>query len=458
MNPPRFAWSCWRALIFGFVCSSAAFAQTGAPANSNHVIIISIDGFRPEFYLPGPKSKACETLMELRSGGSYAKGALPPYPSMTYPGHATIATGVLTARHGITANAKFDPPATEGRGFWFASDLQAPALWDLAHQAGLTVGAVSWPSTAGSKSIDWNLPEFWTTPLGNELVLVRQYATPGLISQMEQSSVSMQTARGTDASHWDAFLTAGAATIIREHKPNLLYVHLLESDKVQHKGGRSTPGLPAAMRRLDNDLYDIMQATKKAGIYENTTFIVLGDHGFSDVSEAIAPNMVLAGLGFITQDKTGGDWKAMVQNTGGSAAVYLKDPKDATTAAQVRGLLTNRALGQDGKRLYSIIDKEQLIKLGGPRDAAYFLEAEPGYMFVGATTGEFVRKAPVSGNHGFLPEKPDMRTGFIVAGRGIKKGVILDTLRLADVAPTVAGLLGLEMKSIEGRALKEILE
>ncbi|HUI06508.1 MAG TPA: ectonucleotide pyrophosphatase/phosphodiesterase [Verrucomicrobiae bacterium] len=458
MNRLRLAWSFWLTFVFGLVCSWAALGQTGAPTSGNHVIVISLGGLRPEFYLPGPKSKACETLVELRNGGSCAKGALPPYPSVAYPGHATMVTGVSPARHGITANTRFEPPATEGRGFWFASDLQAPALWDLAHQAGRTVATVSWPSTAGSKSIDWNLPEFWTTPLGSELALMRQYATPGLISQIEQSAGSMQTARNRDAGHWDAFLTAAAATIIREHRPDLLYVHLIQADKVQHKGGRSAPELPEAMRQLDSDLYDIIQATKQAGTYESTAFVVVGDHGFSDVSEAIAPNVVLSGLGFITQDKAGGSWKAMVHSTGGSAAVYLKDPNDATTAAQVRGLLANRSVGQDGKRIYSIIDKEQLTKLGGPRDAAFFLEAEPGHMFVDATTGEFVRPAPVKGNHGYLPEKPEMRTGFLAAGRGIKTGVVLDTIRLADVAPTVAELLGINMKNTEGRVLTEILE
>ena len=458
MNQFRFARLLWLALVFGLVCSWAALGQTSGVTSGHHVIIISLDGFRPEFYLPGPKSKACETLMELRGRGSYANGALPPYPSMTDPGHATIVTGVLPARHGITANTRFEPPATEGRGFWFASDLQAPALWDVAHQAGLTVGAVLWPSTAGSKSIDWNLPGFWTTSPGNQLALMRQYATLGLLAQIEQGSVSMLAAHRGDAEHWDAFLAAAATTIIQEHKPNLLLVQFLEADKVQDKGGRSAPDLPAAMRRLDNDLYDIIQATKQAGIYESTTFVVLGDGGFSDVSEAVAPNVVLAGLGFVTQDKPGGDWKAMVQNTGGSAAVYLKDPKDATTASQVRGLLANRSVGQDGKRLYSIISREQLTKLGGPPDAAFYLEAEPGNMFVGATTGEFVRPAPLKGSNGYLPDKPEMHTGFIVAGRGIKKGVVLDTIQLADVAPTVAKLLGVEMKNPEGRVLEEILE
>ncbi len=458
MNRLRPAWLFCPVFVFALAWSCVALAQTNAPTSTKHVILISINGLRPEFYLPGPASGGCETLAELRDKGSYAKRALPPYPSTTYPGHATIATGVYPARHGIVANVAFDPPVGDGRGFWFASDLQAPTVWDVVHRAGLIVGTVSWPSTAGSKSIEWNLPEFWTTPFGNALVLMRQYATSGLIQQIERSSVSMKTAASGAASQWDAFLTAGATTIIREHKPNLLGVHLLESDKLQHKGGRSAPELPAAMRRLDGDVYDIIQATKQAGIYESTTFIVLGDHGFSDVSDAIAPNVVLAGLGFITQDKTGADWKAMVQCTGDSAAVYLKDPKDATTAAQVRGLLANRSIGPDGKQLYRIIDKEQLATLGGSRDAAFGLEAEPGYMFLGITTGEFVRKAPLKGNHGSLPEKPEMRTGFLAAGRGIKKGVVLDTIHLTDVAPTVAELLGLEMKNTDGRVLKEILE
>jgi predicted AlkP superfamily pyrophosphatase or phosphodiesterase len=64
-------------------------------AQSNHVIIISLDGGQPEFYLPGELSKDCERLTGRRDRGSYARGALPPYPSMTYPGQTTIATGVL---------------------------------------------------------------------------------------------------------------------------------------------------------------------------------------------------------------------------------------------------------------------------------------------------------------------------------------------------------------------------
>jgi predicted AlkP superfamily pyrophosphatase or phosphodiesterase len=450
----------WLALLaFTLLAGTVQADETAAAASSNHVVIISLDGMRPEFYLPGDLSAVAETLMSLRDSGSYAKGAFPPYPSMTYCGHASIVTGVFPARHGVTANSVFEPLASEGRGFFFASDIKVPALWDVAHKAGLTVGAVSWPTTVESKSINWDVPELFPTPLGNDLELTRRYATPGLLAEIERSTGPLTAERMKGGREHDDFLAASAIEIIRQHKPNLMLIHLIETDKEQHRGGRSSPELPVVLRRVDSHVYDIIEATKKAGIYERTTFVILGDHGFADVSHAIAPNVLLAENGFIKlEGKRVTDWKAMVQNTGGSAGVYLRDPKDLDTATKVRALLEAKATDAAGKRLFQIIDKEQLVKLGGPRDAAFYLEGEPGYMFSGATTGEFVRPAPLKGNHGYRPDKPGLQTGFIAAGRGIKKGVVLDSIRLVDVAPTAAELLGLRLENTDGHTLKEILQ
>jgi predicted AlkP superfamily pyrophosphatase or phosphodiesterase len=453
----RWLATAWLTLLF---VSALVGVDAWAASNDPHVIVISIDGFRPKFYLPGDNSKPCETLTELRNGGSYARGAIAVYPSFTYPGHAAIATGVYPARNGITANSMFDPQTVEGRGFWYASDIQTPALWDIARKAGLTVGAVSWPTTAGSASIDFNVPEFWTTQqYGNEFELMRKNASPTGLLDVFGATTNAMSAIHANASAWDEFLASCAIRIIRQQRPNLLFVHLLESDKVQHRGGRDTPELPAAMRRIDGLIYDIIEATKKAGIYSNTTFIVLGDHGFANVSQAIQPNVLLAQLGFITVDnKRATDWKAMIQNTGGSAAVYLKDPKDTDTATGVRQFFETRAFDRD-KRLYTIIEKQDLVKMGGPRDAAFYLEAEPGYMFSGSVTGDgLVKPASLKGNHGFLPTKPELYTGFIAFGRGVKKGVTLETIRLVDVAPTAAKLLGLDFEGTDGRVLTEILQ
>jgi predicted AlkP superfamily pyrophosphatase or phosphodiesterase len=447
-------------LAAGIALAMCALAVSGSAATigSNYVVMITVDGMRPEFFLPSDLSTSNTTLISLRDSGSYAKVAFPPYPSFTYPGHTAMVTGDFPARHGITANEAFDPTATEPRWFWYASDIQVPAIWDVAHKAGLTVGAVSWPVSAGTKSIDWEFPEFPTTASGYKQF--REYTSPGLLAEIEAVAGSITNAGQLATAKWDNLIAATAVDIIHQHKPNLLLVHFIESDHAQHLGGRSAPNLTEALHRIDNHIHEIIEATRKAGIYERTTFIVLGDHGFGDIKQAIAPNVLLAQNGLITLDDNNKvtDWKAFTQHTGGSAAVYVKDPKDITTQEKVHAILQEHSLDSSSNRLYQIIEKEQLVKLGGPRDAAFYLEGELGNMFVGASTGEFLRRAPLKGNHGFLPTKPGLQTGFLLSGRGVKKGVVLDSIRLVDVAPTIAKLLGLEMKDTDGHALKEVLE
>ncbi len=443
--------------VFAAFASALAATESAPATGSNYVVMITVDGMRPEFYLPSELSTSNTTLICLRDSGSYAKAAFPPYPSFTYPGHTAMVTGDFPARHGITANEAFDPTATEPRWFWYASDIQVPAIWDVAHQAGLTVGAVSWPVSAGSKSIDWDFPEFPTTTNGYKQF--HEYTTPGLLAEIEAVAGSITNAGQLSSGKWDNLIGAAAVDIIHQHRPNLLLVHFIESDHAQHLAGRSAPNLPDVLQRIDHHIHEIIEATKKAGIYERTTFIVLGDHGFADIKQAIAPNVLLAQNGLITLvDGKVTDWKAFVQHTGGSAAVYVKDPRDTATLEKVHAILQEHSIDSSSNRLYQIIEKEQLVKLGGPRDAAFYLEGELGNMFSGAATGEFLRRPPLKGNHGYLPTKPGLQTGFLLSGRGVKKGVVLDSIRLVDVAPTVAQLLGLTMKDTDGHALKEILE
>ena len=418
--------------------------------------MITLDGMRPEFYLPGDLSKNNPTLNSLRETGAYAKAAFPPYPSFTYPCHTSMVTGDFPSRHGVSGNEVVQPTVEKPRWFWFASDIKVPAIWDIAHQAGLTVGAVSWPVSAGSKSIDWELPEFPTNDEG--FAQFQEHTSPGLLKAIEPVAGPITKAGPLGTDKWDNFVAATAIHIIQDHKPNLLLVHFIESDHAQHKSGRFAPELPEVLHRLDGHIHDIIEATKRAGVYERTTFIILGDHGFADVKQALAPNMLLAQDGLITLDgKRVTDWKAFTEHTGGSAAVYLKDPQDKATLDRIHALLQQHSIDSSGNRLYQIVEKEELVKLGGPPDVAFYLEGELGNMFSGAATCEFIHPAPVKGNHGYLPTKPGLQTGFLIAGRGVKKGAVLETIRLVDVAPTIAQLLGLEMKDTDGHALTELL-
>jgi predicted AlkP superfamily pyrophosphatase or phosphodiesterase len=86
------------------------------------------------------------------------------------------------------------------------------------------------------------------------------------------------------------------------------------------------------------------------------------------------------------------------------------------------------------------------------------LAAKPDYMFSGESEGDFITHIPEAGAHGFINTDPKMQAIFIASGAGIPKGVRLESIRNLDVAPTIALLLGLEMKQVSGRPIQEIMK
>lgn len=441
------------------VLAVSAGALAGTDTN-RHVVIISIDAFPREFYQSAPHSNACPALVALAERGSFARRVTSIYPSMTYPSHASIATGVTPARHGVAANTIFNPVGDEaGRGYWFASDLKAPALWDVAGKGGYTAGAVSWPCSAGSPSIQWILPEIWNSQRGYDADMIRKYSSAGLPEMIEQAISPLTLASVKDETQSDAIMAAAAREIIGRKKPGLLLVHLLDADRHQHRFGSTSKELPAVMGRIDALVRGIVRAVEDAGLTDRTTFIVMGDHGCADVKQSMAPNVLLKQDGFIGEPgEKAGNWKAFAQATGGSAAVHVNPKATGEVAAAVYSLFKKNANDAEGRKLYSIIDKDALAKIGGPPDAALYLEAEPGYMFTTSSQGKgLVRRAAIKASHGYLPTRPEMATGFIISGRGIRKGVVLDEISIMDIAPTAAALLGLEMGGAQGRVIKEIM-
>jgi predicted AlkP superfamily pyrophosphatase or phosphodiesterase len=117
------------------------------------VVIVSIDGLRPDFYLGG---YAAPTLEAMVSGGAHALAVESVYPSSTYPAHATIATGVLPAKHGIHANTVWTESGSSRDWHWFAKALKAKTLWTAAREKGLKVAITYWPTTVGARA-DWVL-------------------------------------------------------------------------------------------------------------------------------------------------------------------------------------------------------------------------------------------------------------------------------------------------------------
>jgi len=423
----------------------------GQDLRPEHVVIVSIDGLRPEFYLGDYDAP---TLKEMVRDGAHARLVESVFPSSTYPAHASIVTGVRPWKHGIVANTTWGESGATRDWYWHARDLKAGTLWQAAREKGLKVAITYWPSSVGAVA-DWVLGEIWD-PEGKETARrLKDAATPGLLVELSLALGIPHERIADDKAAIDTFVSSAAAYVFRRYKPNLQFVHLLNVDDVQHKDGRDAPSVREAVRRQDANLARILRGIRTSGLSERTLVIVTGDHGFVDVERQLCPNALLKGAGLIETDGPRvRSWKALVRSSGGSAAVYVKDPADVSRVAEA----LSWGSVENGRRLYTVLGRAELDALGSHPEAAFGLDPEPGWAFSGALASRLVEGVPsVKANHGQRPDRAGLHTGFLASGAGVKAGVTLDRMRLIDIAPTVARLLGLEMGAVEGIPLAALL-
>ncbi len=448
-------------LLFGEVCTSAQ-AQSGKADGTRpeHVILISVDGMPPDYYTaPEKLGLKVPTLTMMKNAGAYAEGVQGVYPTVTYPQHTTMVTGLRPAAHGIIQNRIFEAPTEKQTRFWYwyANALKAETLWTLAKKAKLTTAAVGWPVTVGAE-IDYNVPEIYEP--GESPATWKwtaQNSTPGLLEKAFASQGGYDAMQGRNV---DERLTSVSEYIIKNHRPNLMLIHLIELDGVHHRNGpRTKPAIEMAERE-DAYIARIVDATKQAGIFEKTTFFVVSDHGFASIEKRYAPNVALAKEGLITMDASGKatDWKAAAWPAGGSCAIMLKDPNDKATEAKVIALFSNLAKSKDSP-IKQVSSRADLRRMKAIPHAALMLEATEGYSFDEALTGPEVRDSgeTYKGTHGYLPTDPRMRASLIIYGLSVRNGAKLPLAQMIDLAPSIAGLLKLNLPQAEGKPLKQLL-
>jgi arylsulfatase A-like enzyme len=404
---------------------------------------------------PGDYGVQLPNIHALRNRGSWADGVIGQYPSSTYPSHTSIATGVRPARHGVFQNTRFDP---QGGGAWFfeSSTITAPTLWQQAKAAGLVTAGVSWPVTVGS-TIDFLYPEVHQNPPDTTwLELSRHQSTPGLIDAVVEDLGGFGARDNLDPVKRDRFATAVATHIIKKYRPNLMMIHLVQTDYAQHATGRHSIESRHAFSRLDAHVGEIVTACNEAGILGRTALVITGDHGFYRVHSSFLPNVVLRQAGLIETGPDGAitEWRAIAHRT----AIRIKDPSDSALASQVQSLFQDLADGPY-QGLLTVIDRQELDRLGADPEASLILEPAEGYAIGGSIEGdEFVVASSRRGNHGYLPTMPAMHTGLVLSGSGVLQGVSIPIARQIDIAPTVARLLGFEMEKAEGIPMVGVLE
>ena len=144
-----------RALVLVWLALGLLVVAAAAQAPPPVVLMISIDGLRPDYVTAADKhGLKIPALRRFVSEGAFAEGVLGVIPTVTYPSHTTLITGVWPAKHGIFSNTIFDPLRTgQSAWYWYAEDIRVPTLWDAAASAGWTSAAIHWPASVGALSL-----------------------------------------------------------------------------------------------------------------------------------------------------------------------------------------------------------------------------------------------------------------------------------------------------------------
>lgn len=455
MIPNPLAASLRLLIAVGTLCGgSSLFAAN----TDRHVVLISIDGFPA--YLWHDATIPLPNLRKLAASGVAAKAMSTVNPTITWPNHTTLVTGVTPRRHGVLYNAwvgRGGPGQPIKRDQWVDRDklVRVPTVYDAAHAAGLTTAESDWVAITRAPTVNWSFAEL---PDRNN-PLVREMVTAGVAEPEEIAAA----ASGKRNIVWRDEMWLRAATFAFErHHPNLLLLHFLNTDSSHHRYGPGTLAGTSALALADRLVGEMLRSIDASGLREKTTVMIVSDHGFKKVSQYVYPNVILRKAGYL---KTAGarvvSCDAYAGTQGGMAFVYVTDP-----SRREELLPTLMELFQESEGVDRVIDGRQGPSLDMPLPSEneamgdIILFAKPGFAMSGGAAGEHSvgPSTDYGGTHGFLSSDPELDAIFIAAGAGIKRGIEVDRVSNLDVAPTIAHLLDVPLPTADGKVMREILE
>jgi predicted AlkP superfamily pyrophosphatase or phosphodiesterase len=399
------------------------------PAQQNRLLVVSIDGLDHRWLRDADElGVKIPTLRRLMREGVRADGVVGIVPTVTWPSHTTMISGVSAPKHGIISNNQPDKP---GHRWWYVSYLKARTLWHLTHAKGQRSAAVWWPVTVGA-DIDFNLPEFWEDPNHYPRLLapVASRGTPGLTGRIRAAYPAFGKA------HFDDHQKALAARFILEaEKPALFLLHLGDLDSAQHATGAFSANAKATLEHQDELIGYILEV-----LPERTFVVIVSDHGFETEELALRPKVLLAGEGI-------------------EAEVLIAEGLFGVTDPEAAKYFRSLA----GKRKTGVAREVPMaeVRAMAPSLAHWRAAFEPVMgvtaKAAGITAKDASGEAPAGlgdqrGHHGLWPTRSDYRASFVVWGPGIAPKLIPE-ISMLDIAPTLADILGVKLPEIEGRSL-----
>ncbi|MGH8157756.1 MAG: ectonucleotide pyrophosphatase/phosphodiesterase [Rhodanobacter sp.] len=414
----------WLLVAFSAGCATQPpVAPTSAASTANRpapLLLISIDAYRYDYIDRG----LSPMLAMLAKDGVRAASMQPAFPSLTFPNHYTIVTGLYPDHHGIVNNNMFDPQlgkfalgnrkaVSDGR--WWA---EGTPIWETADAHGLRTATMFWPGAEAD--IHGHHPDYWMPFDGK--VTANQRVDRVL-----------------------AWLALPA-----DQRPSFLTLYFDAVDHAGHKYGPDTPQVNDALRDTDEALTRLVQGLRQRGLFDKINLIVLADHGMA--STPLQNSVLIDQLIPLDQVQTVsmGILVGFNPKTG--------DPKDAENFATIEHQL------EQPQQHMQCWDKTRVparLHYGSnPRVPQLLCLANVGWR---VTTTDYLasRKGDVSiGEHGFDNADPLMQAVFVAHGPAFRAGARVPAFPNVDVYPLMTHLLGLPAAANDGDydAVKDMLK
>ena len=374
-----------------------------------YVILVSLDGFRYDY---AEKYGASNLLAIAKTGASAPDGMIPSFPSVTFPNHLSIVTGLYPEHHGIIENNFYDPArkekyasrdATVTDGSWYGG----VPLWVLAEQQGMRSACLFWPGSEAE--IDGMRPSHYVH-FDNTFPDERRIEQ--VIDWLELPATE---------------------------RPHFITLYYWEPDHSGHKFGPDSPQVADAVRHVDALMGTLVADLKRLQL--PVDLIVVSDHGM----ETVEGNWIdLDRYADLSQFVTVG------------SLLYAPSEEAAARAYQQLHGASDKFVAYRRADVPEHLHFSSNPRIGDP----VTIPTGPYMIRAHASETPEVIQPDIKGEHGYDPSgMKSMRAIFYAEGPQISPGVTVEPFENVDVYPLIAKILGLEIGPIDGHLepLKSVL-
>ena len=392
-------------LLLLSACALSPHADERAAARPLPVLLIGIDGFRPD-YLQFPEA---QTLRRLAEQGGRAEAMQPAYPSLTFPNHYTLVTGLHPDRHGILNNTMRDPElglfamhlrTAVADGRWWGGE----PVWITARRHGLRTATLFWPGSEAN--VQGQHPDDWLP------------YDAGLAS----------AARVRQVLDW---LNRPEST-----RPDVMTLYVAQVDTVGHDHGPDAPALRRAVRSVDTAIAALIEGIEASPWAGRVNLVLVADHGMTAIDESRP----------ILLDELLDPRSFELISFGASAGI---EPRRGRRAEVEAALLREHP----HMRCFRPQDFPQEWQFGShPRVPRITCQAEPPHVIATRRALNLPGRTPKRGGHGYDPTLPEMQALFVGYGPAFRPGSSVPRVHAVDVYALLCRLLGIEPAEHQGDA------